>query len=126
MQKPAKFKLKFTFLAHLIATHIGYLHSMSPMARLNWSAFLGVDLQPCKTMTDTLAPSCGVHQLGVTSLEFYSRPEWCPFGLVIDKWSGPPESNWWPRVFDFHLGVFASSLPTPHPSLPPTHLPTPL
>ena len=33
-----------------------YLHSMSPMARLNWSAFLGVDLQPCKTMTGTLAP----------------------------------------------------------------------
>ena len=29
---------------------------MSPMARLNWSAFLGVDLQSCKTMTDTLAP----------------------------------------------------------------------
>ena len=31
-------------------------YSMSPMARLNWSGFLGVDLQPCKTMTDTLAP----------------------------------------------------------------------
>ena len=29
---------------------------MSPMVRLKWSAFLGVDLQPCKTMTDTLAP----------------------------------------------------------------------
>ena len=28
---------------------------MSPIARLNWSAFLGVDLQPCKTMTNTLA-----------------------------------------------------------------------
>ena len=26
------------------------------MARLNGSAFLGVDLQPCKTITDTLAP----------------------------------------------------------------------
>ena len=31
---------------------------MSSMARLKWSAFLrgGLDLQPCKTMTDTLAP----------------------------------------------------------------------
>ena len=32
---------KIHFLAQLIATHISYLHSMSPMARLNWSAFLG-------------------------------------------------------------------------------------
>ena len=49
-------KIEIHFLAQLIATHIIYLHSMSPMARLNWSAFLGVDLQPCKAMTNTLAP----------------------------------------------------------------------
>ena len=48
-------KIKIAFLAQLIATHISYLHSMSPMARLNWSAFLGGDLQSCKTMTATIA-----------------------------------------------------------------------
>ena len=69
---------------------------MSPMARLNGSAFLGVDLQPCKTMTDTLAPVERANW-GVTSLEFYPRPEWCPFGLV--EWSRPSGGDWWPRVF---------------------------
>ena len=54
---------------------------MSPMARFNGSAFLGVDLPPCKAMTDTLAPVEHANW-GVTSLEFYPRPEWCPFGLV--------------------------------------------
>ena len=49
-------KIEIHFFTPALATHISYLHSMSPMARLNWSAFLGVDLQPCKTMTDTLAP----------------------------------------------------------------------
>ena len=49
-------KLKFIFLAQLITTLNSYSYSMSPMARLNLSAFLGVDLQPCKTMTDTSAP----------------------------------------------------------------------
>ena len=47
-------KIEIHFLPQLIATYISYLHSMSPLARLNWSAFLGVDLQPCKTMTNTL------------------------------------------------------------------------
>ena len=60
MQKPCsqvRTKIEIHFLAQLIATHIGYLHNMSPMARLNWSAFLkGGYLQPCKTVTDTLAP----------------------------------------------------------------------
>ena len=69
-----KIKLKLIFKPSLyIATHISYLHSMSPMARLNWSAFLGVDLQPCKTMTDTLAPVERANW-GVTSLKFYPRP----------------------------------------------------
>ena len=45
MQKPAEFAQKFKFiLAQLIATLISYLHSMSPMTRLNWSAFLGATL----------------------------------------------------------------------------------
>ena len=35
-------KMKIHFLAQLIATLNSYLHSMSPMARLNRSAFLGV------------------------------------------------------------------------------------
>ena len=39
--KPSSHKIEIHFLAQLIATHISYLHSMSPMARLNWSAFLG-------------------------------------------------------------------------------------
>ena len=34
-------KIEIHFLHQLIATYISYLHSMSPMARLNWSAFLG-------------------------------------------------------------------------------------
>ena len=46
--------------------------------------FWGVDLQPCKTMTDTLAPVERT-SWGVTSLEFYPRPEWCPFSLVEQK-----------------------------------------
>ena len=50
---------------------------MSPMARLNESAFLEVDLQPCKTMTDTLAPVERANW-GVTSLEFYPRPDDVP------------------------------------------------
>ena len=33
-------KIEIHFLAQPIATHISYLHSMSPMARFNWSAFL--------------------------------------------------------------------------------------
>ena len=33
-------KIEINFLPQLIATYISYLHSMSPMARLNWSAFL--------------------------------------------------------------------------------------
>ena len=33
-------KIEIHFLAQLIATHISYLHSTSPVARLNWSAFL--------------------------------------------------------------------------------------
>ena len=56
-------------------------------------------------------------QLGVISLEFYPRPEWCPFGLV--EWSGPSECNWCPPCL--HLEAFATSLPTPYPTLP--HLP---
>ena len=60
--------------------------------------FWGVDLQPCKTMTDTLAPvECA--NWGVTSLEFYPRPEWCPFGLV--EWSGPSGGDWWPCHWNF-------------------------
>ena len=34
-------KIESHFLPQLIATHISYLHSMSPMARLSWFAFLG-------------------------------------------------------------------------------------
>ena len=59
MQKPAKFapKFKFIFLVQLIATLINYLHSMSHMAmQTQFLLFWRVHLQPCKTMTDTLAP----------------------------------------------------------------------
>ena len=34
-------KIESLFLPQLIATYISYLHSMPPMARLTWSAFLG-------------------------------------------------------------------------------------
>ena len=34
-------KIEIHFLSQLIATYISYLHSMSSIARLNWSAFLG-------------------------------------------------------------------------------------
>ena len=36
-------KIEIHFLPQLIATYISYvyLHSMSPMTRLDWSAFLG-------------------------------------------------------------------------------------
>ena len=95
---------------------------MSPMARLDGSAFLGVDLQPCKTMTDTLAPVERANW-GVASLEFYPRPEWCLFGLV--GWSGPSGGDWCPRVFTWG-GVFPPPSPPPTPTCPspsPTHPP---
>ena len=60
--------------------------------------------------------------MGVTSLEFYPQPEWCPFGLV--EWSGPSGGDWWPRVFTWQLLPPPSPPPTPtHPSPPPTHPP---
>ena len=74
------------------------------MGLLSW----GVDLQPCKTMTDTLAPVERANW-GVASLEFYPRPEWCPFGLV--GWSGPSGGDWWPRVI-------TSPLPSSRPPTP--------
>ena len=86
------------------------------MARLNGSAFLGVDLQPCKTMTDTLAPvECA--NWGVTSLEFYSRPDGVPSVWLsgqdhLGATGGPVSSP----------GGFFLLPPTPHPSPPPpTH-----
>ena len=83
--------------------------------------FWGVDLQPCKTMTDTLAPVERANW-GVASLEFYPPPEWCPFGLV--EWSGPSGGDWWPRVFTWGGFPPPSPPPTPtRPSPPPAHLP---
>ena len=49
-------KFKFMFLGQLIAILNSYPHTMSPVVRLKWSAFGGVDLQPCKTMIDTMTP----------------------------------------------------------------------
>ena len=51
-------KFKFNFLAQLIAILNSYPHTMSPMARLKWYAFLreGFCSLVRKTMTDTLAP----------------------------------------------------------------------
>ena len=61
--------------------------------------------------------------MGVTSLEFYPRLEWCPFGLV--EWSGLSEGNWWPCVFTWELLPPPSPPPTPTcPSPPPTHPPS--
>ena len=100
-------KIEIQFLAQLIATHISYLHSMSPMARLNWSDFLGGGFTTLLNH-DRHIGTYGAHQLGVTSLKFYPRLEWCPFGLV--EWSGLSEGNWWPRVFTW--GFFP---PHPHP-----------
>ena len=60
--------------------------------------------------------------MGVTSLKFYPRPEWCPFGLV--EWSGPSEGDWWPRVFTWGFLPPPSPPPTPtRPSPPPVHPP---
>ena len=75
--------------------------------------FWGVDLQPCKTMTDTLAPVERANW-GVTSPEFYPGLEWCPFGLV--GWSGPSGGDWWPRGFTW--GVFPPPSPPPTPTRP--------
>ena len=54
--QPCLHKNLKSFLAQLIAILNSYPHTMSSMARLKWSAFWREDLQPCKTMTDTLAP----------------------------------------------------------------------
>ena len=43
---------KFIYLAQLIAVLNSYPHTMSPVPRLKWSAFLG---RGFKTMTNTLA-----------------------------------------------------------------------
>ena len=43
---------------------------MSPVTRLKWPAatFWGVDLQPCKTMTNMLAPQIGWYWPGILPL----------------------------------------------------------
>ena len=54
----------------LLAILNSYLHTMSPVARLEWSAFLGggfTTLLNHDQHTDT----CGARQLGVIGLEFY-------------------------------------------------------
>ena len=44
-------------MAQLIAMLNSYPHTMFPVARFKWGAFrVDMDLQPCKTMTNILAP----------------------------------------------------------------------
>ena len=104
-------KIEMHFLAQLIAIHTlaTYLYSMSPMARLKWSAFLEGGFTTLQNHNRHIG-TCGACQLGITSLEFYPRPEWCPSSLV--EWSGLSEVNWWPCVFAWGF--------LPPPSLPPT------
>ena len=123
LQKPTMYaqKLKFVFLAQLIAVLNSYQYTMPAMARLKWSAFLRGKFTALWGH-DRHIGTCGVHQLDAIGLEFYPWPEWCPFGLVV--WSGLSVSNSGPRVFTW--GALASSLPTPHPfPLPASHPPTP-
>ena len=90
---------------------------MSPMARLNRSAFLRGGFTALYNHDRHIGTS-GVRQLGVTTLEFYPGPEWCLFGLV--EWSGPYGGDQWARVLTREL------LPPPSPparSPPPTHPP---
>ena len=94
---------------------------MSPMARLNGSAFLGGGFATLQNH-DRHIGTCGARQLGVTSLEFFPRLEWCPFGLV--GWSGPSGGDWWPRVFTWRVFPPPSPPPTPtRPSPPSAHPP---
>ena len=108
-------KIKIHFLTQLIATLNSYTHSMSPMARLNRSAFLGGGFTALYNH-DRHIGTRGAHQLGVTILEFYPGPEWCLFGLV--EWSGPYGATSDPVSSP---GGFSSSLPAPPPSYPPPH-----
>ena len=110
------FALKFTFifLAQLLAILNSYLYTVCPMAILKWSAFLREDLQPCKIMTDTLAPverigRCRPGILPLTGM-MSVRP-----GCMVRTISGQLVTSC------LHLGGFSTSLPTP-PS-PPTRPP---
>ena len=97
---------------HTLATCTACLPWPDSVGLLFW----GVDLQPCKAMTGTLAP---VER--ATSLGFYPRPEWCPLGLV--EWSGPSEGDWWLCVFTWEVFLLP---PHPYLPLPTSHPPTPL
>ena len=113
------FALKFTFifLAQLLAILNSYLYTVCPMAILKWSAFLREDLQPCKIMTDTLAPvertnwalsawNSTLDRNDVCSAWLYGQDHLWATGHLVSS----------PGGF-FHL--------PPHPSLS-SHPPTPL
>ena len=63
-------KILIHFLAKLIAILNSYPHSMSLMARLKWSAYLRGGFTALWDH-DRHIDTCGTHQLGVISLEFY-------------------------------------------------------
>ena len=86
---------------------------MSPMARLKWSAF---DLQPCKTMTDTLAP------VECTNWVLSAWNSTLDRNNVPSAWLHGQEHLWATCDLVSSPGGLASSLPTPH--MPP--LPSPL
>ena len=116
--EPSPHKNFNSFLAQLVAILNNYPHTMSSMARLKWSAFLREGLQPCKTMTDTLAPvehtnwaisawNSALDQNGVLSAWLYMVRTIC--GQLVTSC--------------LYLGRFSSSLPTRPSPLP---SPTPL
>ena len=63
-------KIEIHFLTQLIATLNSYTHSMSPMARLDRSAFLRGGFTALYNHDRHIGTS-GARQLGVTTLEFY-------------------------------------------------------
>ena len=68
--QPSSHKNFNSFLAQLIAILNSYPHRISPMARLNWSAFLRGGFMALQNH-DQHIDTCGAHQLGVIGLDFY-------------------------------------------------------
>ena len=121
LQKPAYVvhtKILIHFLAQLIAILNSYSHTMSSMTTLKWSA--GEDLQPCKTMTDALAP--------------VERTNWALFFIIFISLIAPLTGMMSLRpscivriicgqlvTSCLHLASFGLLPPHPPPLLLPTH-----
>ena len=115
-------KMKFMFLAYVIAILQRYPYTVSPVARFKCFAFLRGRFITLKSHKWDII-TCAAHELGVISLKLFPSPEWWLLGLVV--WLGSSCYNWW------RISCHMFFLLPPHPFTllnllhPSTHSPTP-